>query len=176
MDTLNIIRSHTQLLVLVGLCVFVTACCSPGVKPEDANLFQASCGIASGDFDKQLESDRNQAASSRQALEEEKSRTQTLKTDLEPRKAERDRLLTELNEMEIENRQIEAQIGKMRVDSAKARQQHTDLQAELVRIQGQLEALKQKASIEQDDLHQYHSEASRLKQEIEVLRMIISAQ
>ena len=167
---------RTQLLVSVSLCILVSSCCTPGVKPEDANLFQASCGIASGEFDRQLESDRNQADSSRQALEEEKSRSQTLKTDLVTRKAERDRLLKELDEMEKDNRRIEEQIGQMRADSVKAKQQRTDLQAELVRIQGQVEALKQKTSVEQDALHQYQSEASRLKQEIEILRMIISVQ
>ena len=78
--------------------------------------------------------------------------------------------------MEKENRRIEAQIGKMRTDSAKAKQQRQDLQAELIKIQGQVEALKHKASVEQGALHQYRSEASRLKQEIEVLRMIISVQ
>ena len=156
--------------------MFLSACCSPGVKPEDANLFQASCGIASGDFDKQLEDDRKQATSSRQVLEDEKSRSQTLETDLEARKAERDRLLSELDAMEKENRQIEAQIGKMQADSVNAKQQQADQMAELVRIQGQLEALRQKASVEQDTLHQYRSETSRLQQEIEVLRMIISAQ
>ena len=78
--------------------------------------------------------------------------------------------------MEKGNRQIEAQIGKMQADSVNAKQQQADLQAELVRIQGQLAALRQKTSVEQDTLHQYRSEASRLQQEIEVLRMIISAQ
>jgi Mg2+ and Co2+ transporter CorA len=175
-DTMKGTGTRTQLLISVSLCILVSSCCTPGVKPEDANLFQASCGLASGEFDRQLESDRNRAASSRQVLDEEKSRSQTLKTDLLTRKAERDRLLTELDEMEDENRRIEAQIGHMRADSAKARQQRTDLQAELVRIQGQVEALKQKTSVEQDALHQYQSEASRLKQEIEILRMIISVQ
>ena len=164
------------MLVLAGLCVFVSACCSPGVKPEDANIFQASCGIASGDFDKQLEGDKKQADSSRQALEEEKSKSQTLETDLVARKAEHGRLLTELDAMEKENRQIAEQIGKMQVNTVQAKQQQADQQAELVRIQGRLEALKQKASVGQDALHEYRSEASRLQQEIEVLRMIISAQ
>ena len=77
-NTQILTRGRTLFLVLVGLCVFLSACCSPGVKPEDANLFQASCGIASGDFDKQLEDDRKQAASSRQVLEDEKSKSQTL--------------------------------------------------------------------------------------------------
>jgi chromosome segregation ATPase len=169
-------KIQSQLLVLVSLCLFVSSCCSPGVRPEDANLFQASCGIASGEFDRQLENDRNQAASSQKVLEAEKSRSQTLKTNLDKRKAERDRLLTELDEMEKENRQIDAQIRNMRADSAKAKQERTRLQTELRKIQDQLEVLKLKASAEQDAFHQHHVEVSRLKQEIATLRMIISIQ
>ena len=167
---------RTQLLVLVGLCILVSSCCTPGVRPEDANLFQASCGIASGEFDRQLEDDRNQAASGRQVLEAEKSRSQNLEADLEKRKAELGRLLIELEAMEKENRLMEAQISRMRADTAKNRQERTSLQAELRAIQDQVEVLKHKASVEQDSVDKYHSEMARIKKEIEVLRMIISAQ
>ena len=169
-------KIQSKLLLLVSLCVLLSSCCSPGVRPEDANLFQAACGIASGEFDRQLENDRNQATSSQKVLEAEKSRSQTLKTDLDKRKAERDRLLIELDEMEKENRRIDAQIRNMRADSAKAKQERTRLQTELRKIQDQLEVLKLKASAEQDAFYQYNAEVSRLKQEIATLRMIISIQ
>ena len=171
-----IIRSRIRILVLTSLCILVSACCSPGIKPEDANLFQASCGIASGEFEKQLESDKAQLASSQQNLEEEELTTQTLETDLESMKAERARLLIKLDKMEHENRQLEVKIGKMRADSENEKDQQANSRAELIKIQGELEALKQKAAVEQETLQQYHSEAARLQQEIEVLRMIISAQ
>ena len=156
--------------------LFVSACCKPGIRPEDANLFQAFCGVTTGDFDKQLESDKYRAAASRQALDAERSKTEILQTDLETKKMQRDQLLKELRELETENQKMEAQISKMLTDSTISEQKHAGLEAELRRIQDKLADLKQKASVEQEALDQYLSEKSQLKQEIETLRMIISAQ
>ena len=179
MKTLNmtiVIGNPARLLALVGLVMLVSACCSPGTRPEDANLFQASCGMASGDFDEQLKSDKAQAESSREALNAEQHTAQTLEADLESVKAERIRLLTELDEMAKESHQLEAQIADMQADSERAKNQQKALHADQERIEEELVILKQKASVEQDAYLHYRTEAARLKQEIDVLRMIISAQ
>jgi chromosome segregation ATPase len=169
-------KIQAQLLVLISICLLFSSCCSPGVRPEDANLFQAMCGLSTGEFEDQLENDQNQAVSSRQALEAEKSKSDALSTGLETSKAELEQLLSELDQMEQENRRIEAQISAMRTDTEEASQEQEQLQAKLETIQDQLEVLKQKASVEQNALEQYNAEKTRLKQEIEVLRMIISSQ
>ncbi len=165
-----------QTLIFVGIGILLSSCCAPGTRPQDANFFQAFCGVTSGQFEKQFESDRNQAATSRQKLEIEQFRSRNLQTDLEKKKAEHDVLLLELAEMENINLQIYTQITKMQADSEKAKLKRTRLHAKLATIKQQVEALKHKASIEQNAIRQHRSEVSRLKQEIETLRMIISAQ
>ena len=64
----------------------------------------------------------------------------------------------------------------MQTNTEEARLERSQLQARLETIQNQLEALKTKASAEQNAFEQYNAEKTRLKQEIEVLRMIISSQ
>lgn len=172
----NVTIIQTQTLVLISICLLLTSCCTPGVRPEDANLFQAMCGLGTGEFEDQLENDQNQAASSRQALEAEKSKSDALSTGLETSKAELEQLLSELDQMEQENRRIEAQISAMQTNTEEASQEQEQLQAKLETIQDQLEVLKQKASVEQKAFEQYNAEKARLKQEIDVLRMIISSQ
>ncbi len=169
-------KRRPWLLVWASTCILLSSCCTPGVRPEDANLFQASCGIVSGDFDRQLENDRKQATKSRRTFETEASRSRTLQTDLEAKKAERRRLLIELDDMEEDNRQLEAQIRKMRVDSSNVEEDRIRRLDELKRIQDKLEILRLKASVEQDAFDQYHAEVSRLKQEIDVLKGLYSAQ
>lgn len=169
-------RARTQLLAVMSACMLFSSCCTPGVRPEDANLFQAMCGLSTGEFDDQLENDRNQVASSRETLEAEKSRSQDLTTDLETSKTELTTLLKEIDQMEQENRRMEAQISAMQTASAEAEQEQARLQGKLETIQDRLAALKQKAAVEQDAFEQYNAEKTRLKQEIEVLRMLISSQ
>ena len=169
-------KIQAQLLVLISICLLFSSCCTPGVRPEDANLFQAMCGLGTGEFEDQLENDQTQVTSSQQVLEAEKSRSQVLTSDLESSKAELEDLLTELDEMENENRRIETQISAMQTNTEEARLERSQLQARLDTIQNQLEALKTKASAEQNAFEQYNAEKTRLKQEIEVLRMIISSQ
>ena len=172
----RVIIIQTQTLVLVSLCLLLTSCCTPGVRPEDANLFQAMCGLGTGEYEDQLENDQTQVTSSQQVLEAEKSRSQVLTSDLESSKAELEDLLIELDEMENEHRRIETQISAMQTNTEEARLERSQLQARLETIQNQLEALKTKASAEQNAFEQYNAEKTRLKQEIEVLRMIISSQ
>ena len=169
-------NSQTKLLALAGIPMFVTSCCTPGIRPEDANLFQASCALATGDFERQLENDKSKAAATQKTLETETNKADALETDLRATKAERDRLLQELHEMEKENQRIEAQITRLRAESKITDQKRAGLNAELRRIQGEVEVLKQKAAIEQGAFVEYMSEKARLKQDIETLRMIISAQ
>lgn len=162
--------------LILSICVLISSCCTPGVKPEDANLFQAMCGLSTGDFEDQLEQDQSQVASSRQTLEVEKSRSDALNSDLERSKTELKNLLAELDQMEKENQRMEARISAMRTDTAEAELQQARLREKLETIQNQLSALKQKAAREQDAFDQYSAEKTRLKQEIEVLRMIIASQ
>ncbi len=168
--------NRMQALIFVGIGILLSSCCTPGTRPQDANFIQAFCGVSSGQFERQLERDRNQAATSRQKLDIEQFRSQNLQTDLVNKKVEHDALLQELAEMENTNQQIYTQITKMQADSEKAKHERTRLHAKLTTIKQQVDALKHKASIEQDAVRQHRSEVSRLKQEIETLRMIISVQ
>lgn len=162
--------------LIIALSLVVSACCTPGVKPEDANLFQAMCGLGSGDFEDQLESDQNQVALSRQELETEKAKSDTLSTTLEASKTELASLLKEIDQMQKENRRLETQISAMQTETAAAREEQARLQARLQTVEVQLAALKTRAAEEQHALEQYNAEKARLQREIELLRSIISSQ
>ena len=165
-----------QILIFVSISILLSSCCATSKRPQDANLIQAFCGVTSGQFEKQLEIDRNQAATSRQKLEIQQFRSRHLQTDLAKKKAEHNALLMELAEMENINRQIYAQITVMKADSEKGRHERARLYAKLTTLKQQVVTLKHKATLEQDAIRQHRSELSRLKQEIDTLRMIISAQ
>lgn len=165
-----------KFLLLTGTSFIVSSCCSPGIRPQDANLFQAACGLASGDFERQTESGKEAAVLSRHKLDEQQAKSVSLETDLENQKAERDGLLLELEELENQNRQLDAKVQIMREDSAQAQQERATKLRKLRKVRSRLAELKGKISIEQTAFEQHHAEISRLKREIATLRMIISVQ
>jgi chromosome segregation ATPase len=164
------------LFFLLIVCNLTASCCKPGIKPEDANLFQAACGMMSGDFDRQIEEDKEAAKLGSQEIKKERSATKTLESDLDKKQVERDRLLNELVDLENNNRKLASEIDKLYNESVDAQQERAHRLAQLTIIQSKIKALRKKVSQEQTLQDSYQAELFRLKQEIETLRKIILSQ
>jgi hypothetical protein len=164
------------LLFLLILCNLTASCCKPGIKPEDANLFQAACGLVTGDFHQQVEEDNEAANLSKQEVEKERSTTKMLESDLDIIQAERDRLLNELIKLENSNRELVSKINKLYTDSVNTQQKRASRLSKLAMIQSEIEILRKRIYQEQILQDSYQTELSRLKQQIETLRKIILSQ
>jgi hypothetical protein len=164
------------LLFLLILCNLTASCCKVGIKPEDANLFQAACGMVTGDFHQQVEEDKEAANLSKQEVEKERSTTKMLESDLDIIQAERDRLLNELIKLENSNRELVSKINKLYTDSVNTQQERASRLSKLAMIQSEIETLRKRIYQEQILQDSYQTELSRLKQQIEILRKIILSQ
>ncbi|MGI9302605.1 MAG: hypothetical protein ACR2RB_07855, partial [Gammaproteobacteria bacterium] len=78
------------------IVAIMSGCAAPGVKPEDANIFQAAGNLATGEFEEQLERERLKLLDAEQKLGQEKASNAALSDTLAKRKAERDMLLQKL--------------------------------------------------------------------------------
>jgi chromosome segregation ATPase len=156
-------------IILLGMFL-ISGCCTPGIKPEDANIFQAVCGISSGDFDKQLEAAREDVQLSEKMLESENQRSMQLQTELAEKEREHARLERELDSLENSSKQIERQIKAIRAVTDGDNRRMNKRLAELEKIKAEMERLKlQQSSVTNEALQQ---KVNTLKREVEVLRRI----
>lgn len=167
---------RVAIVFLLSLCVMNSSCCKPGIKPENANLFQATCGIMTGDFDRQLNNEKQADILSKQKLDKEHSKSITLENKLNRKQTERNELLEALANLEKKNRELEYEINNIDVDSVKVEQERENRLSKLHEIQKEINDLRNKASTEQLALDNYKTTLSGLKQKIETLRKIILAQ
>ena len=156
-------------LAILGV-LFLSACCKPGIRPEDANIFQAACGITTGDFDRQVEAAQQNAKDSETMVATEKARSEELESELADRQEERQQLETELSKLIDSTIEIESQIKAIRTETEVDMLQRERRLKELTRINAEMEQLKSQQSKLTVDAFQRKIEA--LKQEIEVLRRI----
>jgi chromosome segregation ATPase len=160
--------SFIYMPIIAVLCL--SACCTPGIRPEDANIFQAACGISTGDFDRQVEAAQDEAQKSESMLETEKTRSQRLEGELAVRKQERQRLEYQLARLIESTSEYEAQILAIRTETDDDLRQRENWLEQIARINAEMEHLQSQQSKLSIELFQQKIEA--LKQEIEVLRRI----
>lgn len=161
-------------LILPVLGSVLTGCCSPGVKPGDANVFQAGCGVASGQYERGLDEKLEQLEDSLQANNTEQDRTLRRETILIGRKSTHKKAQNELAEVEGENRKLAESIQTMQVNTQSDRTLKQQYLQKLQRLNTDIEALKNKVSETPND--DYRVKIRELKSEVETLRLIVLGQ
>ena len=160
-------------------CVVVlslSSCCTPGLKPEDANLFQAACGITSGDFEKQTTDLQKQADASQEAKSEEKKEAERLEAELHTHQKEHARLKKRLSDLERENEELNSRVSALKEDTAFTKRRKKEQQNKLESIQQKIRDVKLKSTSDQLNTIEYEAELTQLKREVATLRAIILSQ
>lgn len=159
-----------RLFVACLLIAMIGGCASPGVRPGDANVFQAAGNLATGEFDKQLERDKLDLSSSEQQLEQEQATSTSLGVTLDSRRAEKEELERNLVLLGSKNDALENEIRSIEAATAtrvKARNQQL---ARLAGIRKEIDKLAEQIAASAIDSEYYRIRIERLSREIEILR------
>lgn len=165
-------RLRTSLTPL--LLLFTYGCCSNDIKPGEANLFQAACGVSSGQYKEDLEASEKEAESTRQALQAEKATSEELEGDLKITKARHQKMQQDLIDLEFKNNDVSKQIASLKNESEKDKARNKQLTTQLENLNLDIDTLKRKLAETPDPSQD--EELERLKQEVETLRMIVLEQ
>lgn len=156
-------------------CLALQACCSPDIKPDEANIFQAACGVSSGQYEDDLEKTRAEAQLSREQLKAEEDRSKDLQSDLKTTQFRHQRAEAELQAMEQQNQLVAQKIKSMSMATEKDKLSQKQKIDELQRLNADIAGLKANLQNEPDN-PQHLEELEALKQEVETLRMIVMEQ
>ncbi len=165
-------KYHYMSVAIVALTL--SACCSPGVKPEDANLFQASCGVASGQYEEDLKDKQKQVNESSHENSTERGRSMQLETMLVTRQSEYEIAQQDLDSLKDENRILANKIDAMQAKTQKDQSLKKQYLSQLGQLNSDIEMLKTRVSEAPDENHLVELEA--LKREVETLRVIVLGQ
>ena len=157
-------------LLLAGL---LSSCCTPGVKPEDANVFQAACGLYSGDYEAQKKARQADVEKSRSEVANQQSESQQLESDLSQVKQEETALRERLGQLSVDNQLLETQISGLSEATAAEKRAKAKKLEKLNRIKKELEAVKMRFGQDQDTIEATAKEVDRLEREVSALRSII---
>lgn len=172
MNRLRTKRLNT--LIIPVLVSVLTGCCSPGVKPGDANVFQAGCGVATGQYERGLDTKLEQVDESRRVNKTEKNQTLQRETMLISRKNTHKQSQNELAEIEDKNTRLAESIQTMQVQTKKDQALKEQYLQKLQQINLEIETLKNEVSDTNNE--DYLTKIQALKNEVETLRIIVLGQ
>lgn len=170
----NLTSQTLKVLVFAILVLILTGCCSPGVKPGDANLFQAGCGVTTGQYEEGLQEKQDQLHDSRKENTAAEGRIMQLETTLVSRKQQHKSAQDELIAIESNNQDLSRSINTMRDKTNKDRALKQKYMQKLQHLNDDIEALKNQTSKAPDE--DYLNKIQALKQEVETLRIIVLGQ
>lgn len=171
---MSLISEKSNYLVISALVMMLSACCSPGVKPGDANLFQAGCGVVSGQYEEDLDEKQKLVDESSQEASTEKGRSLQLETMLVQRKSDHKTALQELAALEEKNSTVSNTIHAMQTKTQQDQKLKKDYLQKLQQLKSDIETLKTQVSETPDD--DYRVTIEELKREVETLRIIVLGQ
>lgn len=164
-----------NIMVQAFILISVTACCTPGVKPEDANIFQAACGISSGEYERQSLALQIEAGASADSVSREQAANDSLMKISSDKQAQIRHLQAQLNMLNEENRQLQAEIDAMEASTQQQVTLKQKQQAQLDQVNSDLRILEARlAKGQADSLEQ--QEMERLQQEVATLRRVLISQ
>jgi len=150
-------------------------CSAPGVKPENANLIEAAVNISSGEFDGQLSRKQFKLKNSQDALNSEAEKNQNLKNQLQSLVAQKQALDRQLATLQGESTQLTQQINQTRAATSLQQAQREKQVSRIKKLNSSISKLKRKR-VSASGNENYKSKITNLKQEIQVLRKMISNQ
>jgi len=164
-------------LLIFSVISGLSACSAPGVKPKDANLFEAATNISSGEFDSQLSRKKFKLKNSQNAITKENTQNQALNKQLDSVKAQKQVLDKQLLVLQSQNKSLFYQANQTR-DINSAQQTKRNLQIEKINKLNvsisNFKANQRKASSSSNKA--YKVKVDSLKREIDVLRKMINNQ
>jgi chromosome segregation ATPase len=167
---------HNQLLIII-IISGLSACSAPGVKPKDANLFEAATNISSGEFDSQLSRKKFKLKKSQDVVNAENTQSQDLNKQLHSVKAQKQVLDKQLVTLQKQNKALFYQANQTRAINS-AQQTKRNLQvAKIKKLNlsiSDFKAKQRQASTSSNS--EYKVKVDSLKNEINVLRKMISNQ
>lgn len=164
-------------LLTIAVISSLSACSAPGVKPEDANLFEAATNISSGEFDSQLSRKKFKLRESQGAVKQGNTQNQTLTKQLLTVKAQKQVLDKQLVILQNQNKALFHQANQTK---AKNNEQQIKRNQQVSKIKtlnltiSKFKAKQRKVSISSN--YEYKGKVDALKNEINVLRKMISNQ
>ena len=163
-----------RLTTVLSASVLAAGCCSQNVRPGEANIFQAACGVSSGQYQRDVEEKQEEASSTRAELQEEQSRSLDLKGKLADTEERYLTMQQELDQLEANNLSLSRQIAALSQNTQEDRDKQVRLQKTLGKLNLDISTLKSKLAESPDVSDQ--SKLNKLKQEVETLRLIVLEQ
>lgn len=170
-------NDNSGMLVLSLLFAsLLSSCCTPGVKPEDANVFQAACGLYSGDYEAQKKSRQADLEKSRSEMTRQRSESQQLATELSQAKQEKAALQERMERLSRDNQLLEMRISSLSEATSAEKREKAKRLEKLNRIKKELESVRTRFGQKKDSIETTIKEVERLEREVSTLRSIILSQ
>jgi len=176
-----------KISILLIIISALSACSTPNVTAEKANLFQAAGNIHSGEFDRQLNRKSLNLADTRNNLQNEKNNRKTLQVNLNQRRVELAQIKTELVEIEAENNRLSRKINQLKENTTAQKAKKSRALKKISRLQRNTKTLhhsvkkyaivkqtpSSKKSVNKPDSNPYKTQLASLHQEVKVLREML---
>jgi len=121
-------------------------CASPGVGPENANVFQAGGNLATGEFERQTNRKRLNVLQSRDELAQEQARFQALRNTSASLQRQRQQLDREYWLITQKNTQLERSIQSIKVKNSRDKRKQRAAQKRLRKIKQQTKIVKSQST------------------------------
>ena len=166
--------ADTRIAIIFFTGLMTAGCCSQDVRPGEANIFRAACGVSSGQYKSDVEEKQQEASSSRTALQKEKKRSINLEGKLAVTEERYQVMQRDLNQLEADNLILSRQIATLSQDTQEDRNKQERLEKQLGQLNLEISALKSKLAESPDVADE--RKLQKLKQEVETLRLIVLEQ
>ena len=166
--------ADTRIAIVLCAGVLTAGCCSQEVRPGEANIFQAACGVSSGQYKRDVEEKQQEASSTRKALQTEKRRSINLENKLADTEERYQVMQRDLEQLEADNLMLSRQIATLSQATQEDRDKQDRLETQLGQLNLDISALKSKLADSPDAADE--RKLQKLKQEVETLRLIVLEQ
>ncbi len=165
-----------SVLIITGL---LSSCTSLGVRPKDANLFEAIGNHNSGEFQRQTRRQLLVLNDSKRGVTKQRRETESLRATLKRSKEEKRLLVGNLNKLRVSNQLLEKQILAINVKNQAELSRKNSLVDKVLILNKKIDTLKKEIMFKSKSSlssSAYEKKISVLKSQIRILRKLMLAQ
>lgn len=172
-------RNFCCCILVLTITGLLSSCTSLGVRPKDANLFEAIGNHNSGEFQRQTRRQLLVLNDSKRSVTKQRRETASLRAALERSKEEKRLLVSNLNKLRVSNKLLENQILAIKVKNLAELSRKNSLVDKVFILNKKINTLKKEVvSKSESSLSSsaYEKKISVLKGQIRILRKLMLAQ
>lgn len=162
-----------NIFVLTLLPIFAFSCSAPGVKPKDANFFEAAGNIRTGEFERQYQARQLNLLDTKNTLKSNKNQSRQLNMNLAIASAEKNQLDTDIKNLENKNKKLRKDINRELKANRINKKKNTSLTKKLNAINNKIVKTKEKLKKGIINNSQYKKESKEINKQIVALRTIL---